>query len=93
MLNKEAVLKVAKLARLNITEQEALDYQKQLEKVLDSFQKITTVNTDGIEPLVTPTPVDLFMREDEVLQSVTVDEIIKCAPDAKGNLFKVPPVV
>ncbi|MBY0383827.1 Asp-tRNA(Asn)/Glu-tRNA(Gln) amidotransferase subunit GatC, partial [bacterium] len=89
MLNKEAVLKVAKLARLNISEQEAQDYQKQLEKVLDSFQKIAVVNTDGVEPLVTPTPVDLFMREDEVQQLVTVDEIIKCAPDAKGNLFKV----
>jgi aspartyl/glutamyl-tRNA(Asn/Gln) amidotransferase C subunit len=38
MLNKETVLKVAKLARLNISEQEAQDYQKQLEKVLDSFQ-------------------------------------------------------
>ena len=93
MLNKEAVLKVAKLACLNISEQEAQDYQKQLEKVLDSFQKIAAVKTDGVEPLVTPTLIDLYLREDQVDQTVTVDEIIKCAPEAKGNLFKVPPVV
>lgn len=93
MLNKETVLKVAKLARLAISEQEAQDYQIQLTKVLENFQKITEVSTDGIEPLITPTPVELYLRPDVVSQTVTVDEIIKCAPDAKGNLFKVPPVV
>lgn len=93
MLNKDAVLKVAKLARLNISEQDAQDYQKQLEKVLENFQKIANVNTEAIEPMVTPTPIDLFLRVDEVQQPVTAEEIIKGAPDAKGNLFKVPPVV
>ncbi len=93
MLNKDAVLKVAKLARLNISEQDAQDYQKQLEKVLENFQKIAGVNTEGIEPMVTPTPTELYMRADEVQQTVTAEEIIKCAPEAKGNLFKVPPVV
>ncbi len=93
MLNKETVMKVAKLARLNISEQDAGEYQTQLAKVLENFQKLSEVNTDGIEPLVTPTPVDFYMRADEVLQTVTVDEIIKCAPDSKGSLYKVPPVV
>jgi aspartyl-tRNA(Asn)/glutamyl-tRNA(Gln) amidotransferase subunit C len=93
MLNKETVLKVAKLARLNISEQEAGEYQIQLAKVLENFQKLTQVNTDGIEPLVNPSPIDFYMRADEVSQTVTVEEIIKCAPDAKGNLYKVPPVV
>lgn len=93
MLNKETVMKVAKLARLNITEQEAQEYQTQLAKVLENFQKLEGVKTEGIEPLVTPTPIDLYLREDKVLQNVTVEEIIKCAPDAKGNLYKVPPVV
>jgi aspartyl-tRNA(Asn)/glutamyl-tRNA(Gln) amidotransferase subunit C len=93
MLNKETVLKVAKLARLDISEQEAQDYQIQLTKVLENFQKIAQVSTEGVEPLITPTPMELFLRPDVVSQTVTVDEIIKCAPDAQGNLFKVPPVV
>jgi aspartyl-tRNA(Asn)/glutamyl-tRNA(Gln) amidotransferase subunit C len=93
MLDKETVLKVAKLARLNISEHEAQDYQVQLARVLENFMKISPIPTDNVEPLVTPTPIELFMREDTVEQTVTVEEIIKCAPDSKGNLFKVPPVV
>lgn len=93
MLNKETVLKVAKLARLNISEQEAEEYQNQLAKVLENFQKLTEVKTDGIGPLVTPSPIDFYMRADEVSQTVTMEEIIKCAPDSKGSLYKVPPVV
>jgi aspartyl-tRNA(Asn)/glutamyl-tRNA(Gln) amidotransferase subunit C len=93
MLTKETVMKVAKLARLNITEQEAGEYQTQLAKVLENFQKLTEVKTEGIEPLVTPSPIDFYMRADEVSQTVSVEEIIKCAPEAKGNLYKVPPVV
>jgi aspartyl-tRNA(Asn)/glutamyl-tRNA(Gln) amidotransferase subunit C len=93
MLSQEAVLKVAKLARIQISSQEAQEYQKQFEKILEYFKKIAAVNTDNIEPLTTPTHVGLFLREDQVLQTVSVDEIVKCAPEAKGNLFKVPPVV
>jgi aspartyl-tRNA(Asn)/glutamyl-tRNA(Gln) amidotransferase subunit C len=93
MLDKETVMKVAKLARLDISEQDAEDYRVQLAKVLENFKKLTEVNTDGIEPMVTPSPIDFYMREDEVSQTVTAEEILKCAPDSKGNLFKVPPVV
>ncbi len=93
MLDSKAVMKVAQLARLKLSEQDAQDYQQQLQKVLENFGKLANVSTDGIEPLITPTPVDLFLREDQVLQSVTVEEIIKCAPESRGNLFKVPPVV
>ena len=93
MLDSQAVLKVAQLARLKLSAQDAQDYQQQLQKVLENFAKLANVSTDGIEPLITPTPVELYLRQDQVKQSVTVEEIIKCAPDARGNLFKVPPVV
>lgn len=93
MLNKETVMKVAKLARLEISEQDAVEYQVQLSKVLENFQKIASVPTDQIEPLITPIPVESFWREDKVLQTVTAEELIKCAPEAKGHLYKVPPVV
>jgi aspartyl-tRNA(Asn)/glutamyl-tRNA(Gln) amidotransferase subunit C len=93
MLDSQAILKVAQLARLKLSAQEAQDYQQQLQKVLENFAKLESVSTEGVEPLITPTPVDLFLREDQVDQNVTVEEIIKCAPESRGNLFKVPPVV
>ncbi len=93
MLTQETVLKVAKLARLNISPTEAAEYQKQFDKILSYFQKITETNTQGVEPLISPTQIEVFMREDKVQQEHSAEEILKNAPDAKGNLFKVPPVV
>jgi aspartyl-tRNA(Asn)/glutamyl-tRNA(Gln) amidotransferase subunit C len=93
MLNQETVLKVARLARLNLSEAEAAEYQKHFDKILTYFQKITEANTAGVEPLITPTEIEAFWREDVVRQDVTAEEILKNAPDSLGNLFKVPPVV
>ena len=93
MLTHETVLKVARLARLTITDAEASQYQKQFDQILGYFQKIAEADTKGIEPLITPSEVEPFWREDVVEQTVTAEEILKNAPDAKGNLFKVPPVV
>jgi aspartyl-tRNA(Asn)/glutamyl-tRNA(Gln) amidotransferase subunit C len=93
MFTKETVLKVARLARLTITDAEALDYQKQFDNILGHFQKISEAKTEGVEPLITPIPIEAFWREDVVQQNNTAEEILKNAPDVKGNLFKVPPVV
>lgn len=93
MLTKDDVLKVSRLARLSITDQEAEDYGAQFEKILEYFKALASVSTDNIEPLVTPTPIELFMREDIVNQTHSVEDILSNAPDLRGHLFKVPPVV
>jgi aspartyl-tRNA(Asn)/glutamyl-tRNA(Gln) amidotransferase subunit C len=93
VLKKEDVLKVSQLARLNITDEEAEEYRQQLQKILDYFDALSAVATEGVEPLVTPTPIEFYMREDVVTQTNTVEDILSNAPDLRGNLFKVPPVV
>jgi len=93
MLTQETVLKVAKLARLTLTEAEAAEYQKQLENVLSNFQKIADANTEGVKPMITPTEIDVYWREDVVDQPLSAEDIVKNAPVSQGNLFKVPPVV
>lgn len=93
MIDKKTIEHIAKLARLTITEAEATEYSKQMEKILQSFEKIAKVDTEGVEPLVTPTEIESYWREDFVAQEVTSDEILANAPSRAGNLFKVPPVV
>lgn len=93
MLTKETVFQVAKLARLTISEEDAVVYQEQFEKILNYFQNISTMDTQGVEPLISPITTPAFLREDKVIQDISVDEILKNAPEAKGNLFKVPPVI
>ena len=93
MIDKKTIEHIAKLARLQITEEEAQEYSQQLAKALNHFEQISKVNTEGIEPLTTPTEIESFWREDEATSEFTAEEMTGNAPDKAGNLFKVPPVV
>lgn len=93
MIDKKTIEHIAKLARLHITEAEATEYSAQLEKVLKNFEQLAKVNTNGVEPLITPTEIETYWREDEAKQEFTAEEMIANAPSRAGNLFKVPPVV
>ncbi|MFM6926870.1 MAG: Asp-tRNA(Asn)/Glu-tRNA(Gln) amidotransferase subunit GatC [Bdellovibrio sp.] len=93
MIDKKTIEHIAKLARLKITESEAVEYCNQMEKILQSFEKLATVDTKGVEPLITPTEIETYWREDVVTQEITSEEILANAPSRVGSLFKVPPVV
>lgn len=93
MITKETVLKISTLARLQITEAEAVAYTKQLNETLENFNKITAVDTSNVEPLLTPTDITPHLREDKVVAGPGAEKILANAPDKSGNLFKVPPVV
>lgn len=93
MVDKEDVLKIAGLARISINQSEALDLAEHLSKSLGHFEKIANVDTTGVEPMVTPTEIEVYLREDEVDCSFTSSEMTQNAPDKMGHLFKVPPVV
>ena len=93
MINKETIHKIAKLAKLKINEAEAEEFSQQLSKALSFFEQISKVDTKGVEPLVTPSEIESFWREDVVKKDVSVDEILANAPARTGNLFTVPPVV
>lgn len=93
MIDKKTIEHIAKLARLEITDAEANEYSEQLGKALNHFQQIAKIDTNGIEPLVTPTEIEEFWREDVAKQEFTPEEMTANAPAKAGNLFKVPPVV
>lgn len=93
MIDKKTIEHIAKLARLEITEDEANEYSQQLGKAMTHFEQISKVDTTGIEPLVTPTEIEDFWREDIAKQEFTPEEMTSNAPSKAGNLFKVPPVV
>lgn len=87
------VKKVASLARLAITESEELLFQKQLSSIMSHFEEISAIDTQNIEPLVTPSEIEVIYRNDEKEIHVSVEEALMNAPERSGNLFKVPPVV
>jgi aspartyl-tRNA(Asn)/glutamyl-tRNA(Gln) amidotransferase subunit C len=92
-LDLATVQKVANLARLKISDAEAMAIVGQLSAVLENFKQLAAVDTTGIEPLVTPTDLSIRLREDEAVVEKDVEAFIANAPARSGNLFKVPPVV
>jgi aspartyl-tRNA(Asn)/glutamyl-tRNA(Gln) amidotransferase subunit C len=92
-LDLATVQKVANLARLKISDAEAMAIAGQLSAVLENFKQLAAVDTTGIEPLVTPTDLSIRLREDEAVVEKDVEAFIANAPARSGNLFKVPPVV
>ena len=93
MIDANAVNKVAGLARLQLTDEEKKLYAAQLSAILGYFEQIAKIDTKNVLPLVTPTDVEAFWREDELEKSAGADVAMANAPEKSGNLFKVPPVV
>lgn len=93
MIDPKTIVHIAKLARLYVSEDEIIKYGEQLSKVLEQFAQISSISTEGVEPLVTPTEIEGFWREDVPKTELTAEEMLANAPQKTGNLFTVPPVV
>jgi aspartyl-tRNA(Asn)/glutamyl-tRNA(Gln) amidotransferase subunit C len=92
-LDKSTVAKVAELSRLKLSDAELESISQQLSMVLANFEQLAEVNTQGVEPMVTPTDLTLRLRDDRVERREPAEAFLENAPDRSGNLFKVPPVV
>lgn len=92
-LDLATVQKVAQLSRLELNDGEIKNFAGQLSAVLENFVQLQAVDTNGIEPLVTPTDLSVRMREDIAIKVVDTEPFLANAPARSGNLFKVPPVV
>ena len=92
-ITKEVVHKIADLAKLELSDNEITDFAERFTSIFEHFEKLSKVNTDGVVPLVTPSPIAFSPREDVVEKGLGGELSLKNAPERQGNLFKVPPVV
>jgi aspartyl-tRNA(Asn)/glutamyl-tRNA(Gln) amidotransferase subunit C len=93
VIDRKTIEHIAHLSRLEISEQQAQQFSEQLSKILEYFEQISKIETQNVEPLVTPAEIEPFWRDDEVVKVYSSDEMVANAPDKVGSLFKVPPVV
>ena len=92
-LNREEVLKIAKLARLELTDEEVGFYQKRLARVLDYMEELNGVQTPN-EALVRHVPKDaVSFREDRALPFAGTKNLLDNAPATQENSFLLPPIV
>lgn len=92
-LSKDEVEKVAKLARLEITEAEKEAFSEQLSSILTYMDQLKGLDTEGVEPTATVLEQTNVFREDEVRPSLPVDRALANAPDQAGGFFSVPRII
>ena len=92
-VDKEEILHIAKLADLNIKEEEIEEYRKNLQDILNFANIVNNVNTEGIsETIGSTTNVNVF-REDEIKEFADEDLLLANAPDKQNNMFNIPKVI
>ena len=87
------VAHVAKLARLNLTEEETRLFQAQLGRVLEHAKKLEELDLSKVEETAHAVPIFNVFRPDEPQPWLTAEEALQNAPREAGGLFIVPKVV
>lgn len=92
-VDEALVRRLAHLARLRITDDEARLYSGQIAEILSYVEQLQSVNTDGVAPLTHPLDVTNILREDEPRPSLDAERALAAAPQREGDFFRVPPVL
>lgn len=86
-------MKVARLARLHLTDTEVDRMTNQLAGMLEHFRDVDALDLSNVEPLSQPIPLSNVLREDVETPSLDRDEVLASAPAAQDGRFRVPPIV
>ncbi|MCQ4632414.1 MULTISPECIES: Asp-tRNA(Asn)/Glu-tRNA(Gln) amidotransferase subunit GatC [Shinella] len=87
------VKRVARLARIAVSEEEANRMTGELNGILGFVEQLSEVNVEGVEPMTSVTPMVMRKREDVVNDGSKADDIVANAPATDRNFFQVPKVV
>lgn len=92
-IDNELILKLEKLSRLSLTNDEKEIIAGDLEHILDMVNKIQELETDGLEPLRYMTTMPISPRDDIPEIFDKPEELIDQAPEHKGSFITIPKVV
>jgi len=92
-ISLENVEHVAKLARLQLSDEEKEKFLGQLNAILEYADKLNELNTDDVAPTTHVLPIFNVMREDEVRPSLPLEQVMENAPEEEDGHFRVPAVL
>ncbi len=92
-VDEATVRRIARLARIKITDEEAKGLRQELNGILDWVEQLSEVDTGNVEPMTRVVAQDLKKREDVVTDGEMAADIVANAPLAEDNFFVVPKVV
>lgn len=89
-LSRDDVLKLARLSRLRLTEEEIAQFQTEISDILGYVEQLSSVDTKGLDPTSQVTGLTNVMRKDEIIDyGTSTEELLKNAPATDKNQFKV----
>ena len=92
-VSKEEVLHIAKLAALNIKDDEVEEYRKNLQDILNFAEIVNKVDTEGVSETIGSTDNVNVFREDEIKDFKDKDLLLANAPEKQNNMFNIPKVI
>lgn len=93
VVSKEEILHIAKLADLNIQENEIDEYAKNLQDILNFVDVLNNVNTDNVEETMGVISNSNVFRKDEIKEFGNRDILLQNAPEQEEGMFKIPKVI
>jgi len=92
-LTIQEVHHVAKLARIQLNDEQLSQYQNHLSAVLKHISKLNELDVTGVEPMAHPNDILNRLDEDIAVDSFTQDEVLSLAPKVEGEYLAVPKVL
>lgn len=92
-INDELIDKLANLARLRFNEEEKEEIKNDLTKMISFIDKLNELDTTGVEPLLHMSDNINILREDEIKDMLSRQDVFKNAPLHDEQFFKVPKVI
>lgn len=91
-LSEDQVRHVAKLARLELSDEGVRRAAEELSSILGYVEKLNALDTEGVEPLAHVLEVQNAFRPDQIEPCLPPDEALRNAPEASAGFFKVPKI-
>lgn len=92
-VEKEEIMHIAKLAALNIKEEEIEEYRKNLQDILNFANIVNSVNIENVSETIGSTSNVNMFREDEIKEFEDKEALMQNAPEKQNNMFSIPKVI
>ena len=92
-ISKEEIIHIAKLASLNLSEEEIEGYAKDMTEILGFADMINSVDTDQIKETIAANENYNVFRKDEVIPSIDRDVLLQNAPSKDEGMFRIPKII
>ena len=92
-ITRDEIVHIAKLAMLNLTEQEIDNYTKDMQEILAYAEMINKIDTSATDETIGATEQKNKFRKDEVMECKTREDLLQNAPSQDEGMFQIPKVI